>query len=113
MPELCSQLLPTQIDIICEKLNQKGPQDWRILAQHLLKYDYAQVSTLRQMENPCQEVLDRWMAEKGEEATTASLLEVLNVFMQRRDVVLALKNSGNDLCDQVKYQEMYPFNTKV
>ena len=96
MPKLRSQLHPNQIDVVCAKLNQKGPNDWRTLAQYLLKYDYSSVAALRQLENPCQEVLDRWIAKKGEQATTAILLEVLNVHMQRRDVVHALKGSGND-----------------
>jgi hypothetical protein len=64
------------------------------LAEHLLNYSFGQVHALQQENNPCLAILGRWMAEKGGEATTARLLEVLNYSMQRRDVIDALKKSA-------------------
>lgn len=94
MPDLCKNLRSRQVDALCALLNQEGPNDWRYLAEHLLGYRYQDVSSIRRKDNPCGEILDRWMAQEGDKATTKRLLEVLNVDMMRRDAVDALTNPG-------------------
>lgn len=78
------------MDAICSQFNQNAV--WMHLAHLLLGYGHREVSSIAVGNNPCFVILEKWMALRGDGATTARLLDSLQSDMQRYDAVDALKN---------------------